>query len=145
MPPYDWRDHAVHHPAWSNASGTTASEYPRGRGKHFHHHWFDYGQLLLARADQLHHALVDRATSSSVVLHPGGGIRQNQSCEPSGPVSAGTSPMAHAPCMARASSRVIGWPAGCRGARSTASVLVHLACTRGHGHGDVGFARDQVP
>jgi hypothetical protein len=92
-----------------------------GPSDHFHDHGCGHSQWAFGR-DQVGQALIDSATRRSVVFHPGGGVGQDH--EDGGLLSAGTFPMACAPRMARASSRVMGCPAKCRKARSTASVLV---------------------
>lgn len=67
--------------------------------------------------------LINRTPGGTVVLHPGGGVDQDHATLRGG-TSAGGSLIACAPRMPSASSRVMGWPARCRSAKSTASVFV---------------------
>ncbi len=92
-----------------------------GAGDDLHDHRLRHSQWAVP-SDQVRQPLIDLATGRSVVFHPGGSVRQNH--EGGGLLSAGTFPMACAPRMASASSRVMGCPAKWRNARSTASVLV---------------------
>src|SRR5687767_14206182 len=65
------------------------------------------------------------AACPAVVLDPRGGVAQDHA-RGDGPASSGTVAIAWAPRIERASSRVMGCPARCRNAMSTASVLVSI-------------------
>ena len=73
---------------------------------HFHDHGFSHCNLALVR-NEFGEALIDRTPGRPVVLHPSGGIDEDH-CATPGPTSSGISPIAWAPRIARASSRVIG-------------------------------------
>ena len=90
----------------------------------FHHNELSDAERTFT-ADEFGDALVHVAPGATVVLHPGGGVGEDHRVS-AGPVSTGMSPIAFAPCMASASSRVMGCPARWRSARSTASVLVWM-------------------
>ncbi len=86
-----------------------------------HKHRLGDGERALV-TDQLRQPMVDGTPGRPVVLDPRGRVGQDH--PGAGVASSGTSAMALAPRMASASSRVMGCPARCRRARSTASVFV---------------------
>src|SRR5664280_407471 len=91
-------------------------------GKDLHDHRFGHRQRS-ALDDQIGQTPIYSATGGSVVLDPRGGVGEDHVAGV-GATSDGVSPMAFAPRMAKASSRVIGCPARWRKAKSTASVFV---------------------
>jgi hypothetical protein len=152
LTPGDSGDHAVDHPARGHSDLTAAAIDP-GRGvevrrriKHqpahaqqqaaqipclrvvprsgedLHHDRLGDHQRPV-RGDQLGNSLVDGAAGRTVELNPGRCVSKDHAAA-RGAESAGISPIAPAPRMPSASSRVIGWPARWRSASSTASVLV---------------------
>jgi hypothetical protein len=91
-------------------------------GQHLHHYRLGDRNRTASR-DQGGEPLADRASGSPVVLEPGGRVGQDHAA-PWGGASAGGWAIAWAPRIASASLWVIGCPARCRSAKSTASVLV---------------------
>src|SRR5215469_122560 len=90
-------------------------------GQDLHDDGLSDGDRAFGR-DQLGQAKIGRAPGGPVVFDPGGRVGEDHAAS-GGRVSPGGSPMACAPRIANASSRVIGCPARYRRARSTASVL----------------------
>ena len=94
-------------------------------GQHVQHDRFGDRQhvpIPVPVRDQRGQPLVDRTACGPVIFDPGGGVGQDHAV-PRAAMSSGTASIACVPRMARASVRVIGWPARCRNASSTASVL----------------------
>ena len=93
-----------------------------GPSQDFHDDRIGNGEGTIV-GDKAREAEVDRAAGGPVVLHPRRGIGEDHQL-PVSVLSSGISPKARAPRMANASSRLMGWPARWRRARSTASVFV---------------------
>src|SRR5262249_29931794 len=75
------------------------------------------------RRDQLREPPIHSAPGRPIIFDPGRCVGEDQA-SPLAETSAGGSSIARTPRIASASSRLIGWPARCRSARSTAPVLV---------------------
>lgn len=80
-----------------------------GAGSNLHEHRFGHCQFV-AVADEFDHASINGTVGAAEEIDPRGGVGEDHAA-PCGGSSVGTSNVGSEPCIASASSRVIGCPA----------------------------------